>query len=332
MSHMPFAGTTTPDAADIRTTNSFRPWSVYAARVDMKKKHFALATTADFVNPSLGDSVTINVAPFPLSDIPSVGDFITVGALVGYYRTGTVVSNPVTFTAYRKGLYPTATVINAVQRSFVISSGGITQLSTNFSVPETYNNSSTTASVDSLAAVPSNSIVAISTFAGVFQITSVPLSYTQVVAVKVSNGDVPAGQTIESGAPTASGYLLGITRNNASPDFAGSQWVPYDMWIGAVTGAVSGAAPVVGLGWGGDVAAGIGIYGQFLDAAPIPNPASGTTMLATGTYREVAIRSQNGERLAIPRGHPLMLAITTPATGVAANYITQVFVRGYYTS
>ena len=330
MSHFPILEYQSADAPDARTVPGLKPWMVTAARVNLGVQNLSGATTsATFVNPSVGGTVTISYSGGV--GTVSAGDAVNIGVLVGYYRTGVVTTNPVSFTAYRRGPYPAATSLSS--GLFVVSSAGATTNTTGtFNVPETYNQSVSTANVATPATVPSNSIVAISSRAGVFRVLSA--SAGSLTLFKLADGEVPAGQTIPVGVEVSSGSLLGIVKDDQSIDFAGTQLAPYDLWVSGVSSPTSvTAGPLVGLGWNGVATSGMGVYGQFIDGDRFPNTATTTYVLPVTSYRQVVLRSQNGERIAVPRNNPIMFHVRTAATGIVSGpYWVEIIFRGYYSS
>lgn len=300
--------------------------AAFAVRVNLIKQHSIGTTSATFVNPNEGDSVTVSVSS--TTNI-AVGDHVVIGQRYLQCTTPfTITSNPVVFTGIRNGSQVAGSTIPA--GTFVVSSAGgtssrsVTTTTGSPSVPDVTTGSTVSIVVASFANVVALTTAVLSTHTGTYVVTTVGSG--NITVTKLARGDVPSGQTIPSGVTFATGILLGIanrTYNNMNYDRG--QWGLTDCAVSCVSATTPGATqPLVGIGWSPAATTG---RDAFSDCQSF-NIASPSTFTA-GTYRTaMTMPTQNVKRLAVPAGHAIMLRVGT--SGNSAAHVGSIYVRGLY--
>lgn len=206
-------------------------------------------TTAGFVVPALGGSVTINVlstANFVVGDLVMIG---TRAAILSSQSHSTSGPGTLIFSGrYMQGRAPGAAIASGLH--LIGPAGQATTITAGIgSLPDWINVTSATLTIADRAQVPSNSYVKLTNYAGVFRVSSIP-GATSLQLTCVVQGDLPAGATCiqDTSASDAGAYVTQFNMVGVVPK--GMIFTMMDAWLTVVS--VSGASastPAISLGF-----------------------------------------------------------------------------------
>ena len=299
----------------------------YQGRVNLAR---AAATTVAplvggaFTVPDLFATVTVTVSS---SASFVVGDTVVVGERLGAFTTGAgPLSNPITFTAARKGSWRDATSIQVAGYSVISPSGSRTTVTTSaWSIPVMENGSSVALNVATPANVATSSTVVITNHAGVYVVTAKPTA-TSMTLQKVVEGDLPSGATciagdtnVVTGTAITQGTYLGSV-----PRIGTTQFFPFDIWYTPITQAgAAGSGLSMGVGTSPNNDSGRAVFCDISQSTMLTSAS-----VSTSQYTRTAISAQDDQRIAIGWGLPIMATLAASGS-LPGTYVASVTVRGF---
>jgi hypothetical protein len=321
-----------------QTKQSFDRYAAFATRVNLGASARSstaspvTATTAGFVVPVLGGSVTISVSS---TTGFLVNDYVMVGTR-GMYLTAPVhaTSGPGTlaFTGrYFAGRSPSADLTPAGIALFGANGEYTTTTAPVPALPDWINvgGGSANISVADRAQVPSGGRVLATNYAGVYQVTSIP-GATSLVLQYVIAGDLRPGDTClvdgsgsDSGAAVAQFYILGTIPK-------GYIFCYEDAYLTCISSSgTNSTTPNISIGFVNSqyTSGPVTRFGEFVDNR---GQQAGTVLTPNASMPVVGQEpATTDSRLTPMDGMTFGIRHNTPATTLSTNHLVDCCVRGW---
>lgn len=319
---------------------SLRGFASYEGRLAVNRASPTTMTAAPFVVPQLNGSITFNVdsaSPGTMGDFLP-GDLISVGELFGYFETPASPIDPVTG-EIRNLLLNTlgswnASYVFGTPGLYVIGPAGQKTVTTDtFTLSSFTTRTVPNFEVQTAANVPANSIVKVTSYAGVYEVTAIQKAVipNTITAELRILGDLQPGDTVTTDASVSQGTLLGVTPADCR------MFYPINVLaqVVALDDGGSSNTPAIAVGWGGNEASSYGAcqFAQFVDGDTSGGGSlTGATSVSLNEYKFLNMNGNSSTNQPIRRGAPpnmpIFACVNTKSS--ATTYDLLVAVRGFY--